>query len=113
MEGYFDFFLFGLINLEHLDWSDNFWEVTLSNIVACIVIGLTALLPPVLMIYFIVKRHEWRNEAFQDKYGALLDGTDLVNNKSKCSLLLIPITFFIRRVSFCLTIVFWMEFFWG
>ena len=43
----------------------------------------------------------------------MLDGTDIESTKSQWIILLIPISFFIRRLAFCLTVVFWLEFLWG
>ena len=43
----------------------------------------------------------------------MLDGTAVETGSSQWVILLIPVSFFIRRIAFCLTVVFWLEFLWG
>ena len=60
MEGYFDFLLFALINVKHLNWSGAFWEVTVCNILSWTIIGLVTLLPLWIFIYLIRNSNKWQ-----------------------------------------------------
>ena len=57
--------------------------------------------------------NQWLNESFKNKYGALLHGTNLERRDKKWVLILVPASFFARRFSMCLTLVFWNKFIWG
>ena len=47
------------------------------------------------------------------RYVALLDSADLQRKSSAWVVLLIPLTYFLRRAMLCFCLVFWLEFFWG
>ena len=117
MEGYFDFVMFALINFKMINWeitNEDFWAVTLSNILASVLLILSLSLPIILIILYSINLKNWQDENFANRYGSFIDGTaELKPNQSQWVILLIPISFFVRRIAFCFTAVFWLEFLWG
>ena len=64
MEGYFDFFMFSMINLKMImtDWdviSEDFWAVSSSNVLACTLIALSLSLPIILVIFYSYNLKNW------------------------------------------------------
>ena len=69
---------------------------------------------PIFFIYFFTKNmYRWQGKDFQDKYGALLDGTNPELNEKQWIVILIPTSYFVRRLAMCSCLIFWKEFFWG
>ena len=62
MEGYFDFVMFSMINLKKIDWeiiNEDFWAVTLSNVVACVLLFFSLSLPIVFTIFYSCNLKNW------------------------------------------------------
>ena len=113
METYLDFALLALLNVKELDWDLDFWSVRLSNYLAIIVTVLTCTLPVFFLFFYAYKLKKWEDEKFQRKYGALLEGTDQERETSQWVVILVPLSFFVRRMTMSLVLVFWHDFLWG
>ena len=112
MEGYFDFVLCALLNLKELDWSNDFPMVTTCNIIAIIFIVLCCVLPIFILIQYARKVDDWNREEFKARYGTLLENSNLEYKGSKWLVLLVPLSYFVRRLILCLVLVFWVDIFW-
>ena len=112
MEGYFDFVLCALLNLKELDWNNDFPMVTACNILAIIFIVLCCVLPIFMIIQYARKVNDWNREEFKARYGTLLENSNLEYKGSKWLVLLVPMSYFLRRLLFCLVLVFWVDVFW-
>ena len=55
MEGYLDFALLALLNVNELDWDQDFWAVRFSNSLAIIVAILTCTLPVFFVFFYACK----------------------------------------------------------
>ena len=113
MEGYMDIVLFSMLNIEDLNWEDSFWAVKVSNYLAIVLTAVLSGLPIFFIIFYGRNLKNWNASRFQSKYGALLDGTNQSMKEKQWIVLLIPISYFLRRLGMCLCLVFWKEFFWG
>ena len=114
MEGYMDIFLLCLMNLKHLDWGDeDILVVTTSNWISILLVAFLVLAPISLIILFAFNVQNWKKEEFQNKYGALLEGGNMEIKERKWTALLIPISFFVRRIGMCVVLVFYIDFFWA
>ena len=113
MEGFMDFTMFALMNLKHLDWSGDFEIVTASNYLAIFLTSLTLALPIFMTIQYARNLNRWNREEFQEKYGALLENTNLAFKERQWVVLLVPLAFFLRRLSLCVCVVFWIDVFWA
>ena len=114
MEGYLDLTMFALLNLKEMQWPE--YEInclSVSNYLTYAVFGLCCSAPIFLFLYACFKRKKWEEKNFQNRYGAYLDGMNQEDPDSVKAVLFLSILFFARRMSTCLTIVFWQEFFWG
>ena len=57
MEGYFDFVMFSMINFKMINWeiiNEDFWAVTLSNILASALLIFSLSLPIILIIFYVI-----------------------------------------------------------
>ena len=111
-ESYMSFTLMALINVKHLDWESDFIATQICNYFAIFVIVLSCSLPIVMSVLYLRSMQNWENDDYKEKYGALLDGTKHFK-KNQWVVILVPITYFARRLCLCLVLVFWIEFFWG
>jgi len=113
MEGYLDFCLFSLLNVNGLDWSGNFWAVTVCNYMAIFIAGLACLFPIFILVWYLCRMHLWETEEFKNKWGAVLDDLDIGREDGKWVVIILPVSYFVRRLAFVLVLVFWYEFLWG
>ena len=113
MEGYMDIVLFSLMNLQSVEWSGVFWSVDLSNCLAAILTAIFCSLPIYFIFFYACNMRKWNDDLFKGKYGALLEGTKKSKSGSKWIVVMIPTTYFVRRLAMGATLVFWREFFWG
>ena len=56
---------------------------------------------------------KWNEKVFKERYGSLIDGADTELKSGHLVVLFIPLTYFLRRLIFCICLVFWIEFLWG
>ena len=95
-----------------MDWSGYFAFVSMNNWTAIILISIA--LVSTLLLFFVYMYHinDLRSENFKKRYATIIDGLD-IKTKNSWLMILFPLTFFLRRLLMCFTIVFWVEFFWG
>ena len=107
METYFEILLMAALNVTNADWEakENSQKYSMTLSLTAVIV---CLLAPPLMIVLSWRRHEvWNLPNFNAKYGSLLAGIALNNNKiSKLTILMIPTAFFLRRVLLVVTILF-------
>lgn len=113
MEAYIDLCLFTLTNLKELNWREPIFGILASNTLSIILIVLLTVLPIFLIYFFVKNALNWTNVNFLGKYGALLEGTDRKRHTKKWIIVLIPASFFARRITMCLCIVFFDAFLVG
>ena len=82
MEGYVDFTLLCLLNIQKLDWNGAFLAVTLCNYFAVIAVVALCVCPFILGFFFYCKYSKWSDEKFLGTYGSYLEGAD-VERKQK------------------------------
>ena len=61
MEGYMDFVLFALMNAQQLDWSGDFFIVTINNWIAIALLGLSFILPALTMLVYVLRNSSWED----------------------------------------------------
>ena len=114
MEAYLDFALFSMLNIASVQWPEGLIGVNISNYIAYVLFGLVIAVPLLLCTIAIYKRKSWQDdEGFGNKYGAFLSGTRTDKPGHYIPVLIFSMVFFVRRLLLSLTLVFWMEFFWG
>ena len=62
MESYFDFVMFSLINFKKIDWeiiNEDFWAVSLSNVLACVLLTFSLILPIIFIIFYSYNLKNW------------------------------------------------------
>ena len=113
IESYMQITLLTLLNLKEYEWDTLVTITALSNVLAIISLVVVILLPVALTIFFACNMAKWRDEQFTRRNGAFLEGADLEREDSQWIVLLIPLTYFLRRLLMSLTLVFWIDFIWG
>ena len=113
MEAYLEFCLFALLNLSTLSWPEGLESVSVSNWLAIILVALTIAIPVGLGILMCHNRKRWSDEDYIAKYGSYLDGMQSDNEEIRAIILFYVCIFFARRMTLCLTLVYWQEFLWG
>ena len=113
MEGYLDFCTFALMNIKALDWETQLPAVTFSNYVAIFLVFLACFLPVFVLVYYICRMHVWHTEEFQERWGFILEDLAIDRKDAKWVIILLPLSFLLRRLAFSLVLVFWYEFLWG
>ena len=111
MEGYLDFAMFAMLNIKEMDWEDDFILVKASNIFSIIILSFTLLLPIIMCFFWATKVQQWNKDEFKAKYGSLLDGSN--SESRKWYIMLVPMTYFLRRIALCICCVFFIETFWA
>ena len=74
MEAYLEFCLFAFMNLSEMFWPDELHMIRVSNVFAYVLVGLTVLMPIVLLVFMYSKRKKWTDGDFSSSYGSYLDG---------------------------------------
>ena len=102
VESYADFSLFACLNVAFMEWpeSGRIQSVVASNVLSIIALVFCVAVPLVVAAY----------ACFGRKFESYFQGHRALN---KIPSLLLMLTFFVRRVSLSLTLVFWQDFFWG
>ena len=113
IESYMQITLYTLLNLKEFEWDTDFPLITLSDVFAIVSLAAIVTLPIVLVIFLACNMDKWDDKEFAARNGALLDGADLDRESSQWIVLLIPMSYFLRRMLMCLTLVFWIDFIWG
>ena len=113
MEAYLEFCLFALLNLSALSWPEGLESVSVSNWLAILLTALTVAIPVGLGILMCYNRRRWSDEDYSAKYGSYFDGMQSDNEELRAIILFYVCIFFARRMTLCLTLVYWQEFLWG
>ena len=95
-----------------MDWSGYFTFVSMNNWTAIILITIALVSTLLLFIVYMYHINDLRSENFRKRYAAIVDGL-VIKTKNSWLIIMFPLTFFLRRLLMCFTIVFWVEFFWG
>ena len=112
MEGYLDLCLFSLINIKNLKWTP-FIAVTMSNYASIFIMVLVCGFPIFACFWYLYKMNSWGDDDFKHRWGSLLDRVD-INKKSMKGLgIIFPLSYFVRRLTFSIVLVFWVDFLWG
>ena len=112
MEAYLDVCLFTTINMVEMDWPEGIHIVTVSNWLTYVSFGFCAILPILMSIYLCVNRKKWHGELFMAKAGTMVEGTSQKAGK-EIYVAMIPIVFFTRRLLSTVSLIFWIDFFFG
>ena len=115
MEGYLNFVMFSLIDYSAENSVHEGIMITqISRMIAIGLIGLTAFVPLILLIATCYKFNHWIEDenAEESSIAAHVDGMK-VQEGYRGSVVFITSFFFVRRASFCLTLLYWPNFFWG
>ena len=96
-----------------MNWPENRVTVSVSNIIAILLLILGTILPVFFFFWTLCNRKKWRNEEFQDRYGSYLDGMAFTRSRKKVGIIITTTAFFLRRLLLCATLVFWQDCFWG
>lgn len=114
MEGYLDICLFSLINMKNLDWTPII-AITISNYIAIFLTLVVCGFPIFACFWYLYKMNSWDDPDFQNRWGQMLEDidTDKEDKSLKGMAIIFPLSYFIRRLTFCIVIVFWIEFLWG
>ena len=113
IESYVQLALYTLLNLKEFEWDTFFTLITLSDVLAIVSLIVLVVLPIALVIFLAYNISNWNDEEFAARNGALLDGADLDMEFNQWMVLLIPLSYFLRRMLMCITLVFWIDFLWG
>ena len=113
IESYVQITLYTLLNLKEFEWDKDFPLITLSDVLSIVSLAAIVTLPIVLVIFLACTMAKWSDGEFAARNGALLDGADLDREFNQWLVLLIPMSYFLRRMLMCLTLVFWIDFIWG
>ena len=76
-------------------------------------ITVLVVLPAFLIVFYARNAIKWGDETFKKKHGTVTDGINTKFEKRKWLVNFVPLSFFVRRFIFALTIVFWYQFFWA
>ena len=113
IEGYMDIVMATCLNLSHFEWNGDVAVNVTSHTVAVFFFVAAVVFPVCLIIYLACNMARWNDEAFQARNGTLLDGVNLERKEVKWIVLLVPASFFMRRLLMVMTLVFWTKFIWG
>ena len=113
MEAYLDFAMFSLLNIKTIDWGDDFIITVASNYISIILLTSTLVIPVIMCFFWAWSYKRWNKEEFIDKYGSLLEGTNMEFEERQWIVMLIPLAYFLRRLALAITCVFFIDLFWG
>ena len=113
IESYMNITLFTLLNIKEYTWNDAFSLITISDVLAIVSLVITILLPAALLVFFACSISKWEDEGFARRNGTFFQGGDLEREHTQWIVLLIPLSYFVRRLLLSLTLVFWINFIWG
>lgn len=112
MEIYFDVGLCIALCLQNMPKANGFTAVEISNKLTIALAVLLAFLPIWTIIFYSVKVTQWKQEKFRQSYGSPLQDMQLDRQDHKWLPVVSPAVFLMRRVSFCLVVVFQPKFLW-
>ena len=114
MEVYFDVALLSALNLEMVDWDTLFPSEKISNAMSVFFLIIVSLVPLVFALLVCWDTKRWKEENFKEKYGAILEGTsEKMQDEGRRLLFFVPLIFFMKRVSFIISVLLLKELIWG
>ena len=106
MEAFLEFCLFAFMNLSEMYWPDELHIISVSNLFAYLLVGLTVFIPIVLLVFMYCNRKKWTDDDFSGKYGSYLEGYS-EDRKLQGPVIFSVTIFFARRLAISLTLVYW------
>ena len=113
MESFFELVLCALVNLHAVDWDSSYPGVKYSNVLTFISLILIGLIVTCLNVLYCCNFSRLAEERFRNRFGAGYDGTNPAKKVSPKSVLLYPVSFFIRRILFALSAVYFPDSLWA
>ena len=101
-----DLALFTLMIVKDLDLSGEHNAVMVCNVIAIILSFLVCGLPIFFVIFIALKLKSLNDEKFKKKFGSLVEGSNHEMKKHQWIVVLIPATYYLRRLGMCLCLVF-------
>ena len=77
IEGYMDIAMATCLNLNLLEWDTDVAVNIASNLMTIFFFVIILVFPIAFLIYVSCKRQKWKDEAFAERHGTILDGVDL------------------------------------
>ena len=116
MESCLDIMIFSSINVHNLDWSDMFWSVIFSNVIA--IVYMVILVLGIITLFVLYPRNrnllDKEDGGFKGRYDAVIDGLNLtLVDTNFFSFLFYAFMFFIRRIAMAMCLVFMNDFIFG
>ena len=93
-------------------WLDNNPDLDYSNVMAIACLSFTVIYPIWLILFYCLKKPQWQDAAFTERFGSILAQTDLNRQEHKWMPVLIPIFFLARRAVFIFSVLVTSRFFW-
>jgi len=113
MEVFFEVAFASSLNLYIIDWDTSFPSEQYSNILS-LAFFITAVVVTLYLIYFYIKNlGSAKDESFEGRYGAGLDGTKLGKVHDRWSIVVYFVVFLIRRIAFVASVIFLGYFLWA
>ena len=113
METFFELALTALVSIHTADWGTSFPGGRYSNGLSLISLFLLSMIPLCLTVFYCRSFKALTEVHFTKRYGAGLDGVNLVKKVSPKSILAYPVTFFSRRILFVVSAVYFEDFIWA
>ena len=109
--------LFSLLNINEMNDQDDldrkFKSVAASNWLSIIFFASTFVVPIMLTNYFRRNRSRLKDEEFLDKVGKYIEGARTDKYSGFKTIMMLPLTFFIRSIVLTFSIIFMEGFHWG
>ena len=113
METFFELILSALVNLHAVDLDSSYPGVKYSNVLTFVSLILIGLLVTSLNLLYCCNFRRLAEKRFRGRYGAGYDGTNPAKKVSPMSVLVYPLSFFVRRILFALSAVYFPDFLWS
>ena len=113
MESFLEILLLAFVSTEASFWHPELPGLAFSNVLGHLFKVAYLALPIVLVLYVARMVTHWDNPEFHERNGTLLEGLNVNWVGQKRGVLFMPIMYFIRRIIFAVTVVYWQTFFWG
>ena len=107
VESYLDLMIQSALNVKELQWPEGLLGIFVSNYIGIIVFCLCWLVPPSLVLYACLTSKRWGDEKYMERHGTILEGSNIEKHDKKFHVMMIAISFFIRRAVLVLTLIYW------
>ena len=112
MEIYLEVGLCTLLNIQASPDPEGFFAIQLSNYLAYGLLALLIAVPLWIVVFYSCSMRRWNQPQFVEKFGSPLEGMSLDRKDHRWLPLVSPTLFLLRRVLFCLTVIYKPEFLW-